>query len=76
MKAVNARSITDLEKRANGKATVVARDVERQDRLQDTLALLKILAQSQESLAANGRTYSSAEIRCRARNVLDQAFPR
>ena len=57
----------------NGKAKVVLMDVEQYDRLQDTLALLKILAQSQESLTRTGRTYSSAEVRRRARAVADKA---
>jgi prevent-host-death family protein len=60
----------------NGKAKVVVMDVEQHDRLQDTLALLKILAQSQESVSRTGRTYSSAEVRRRARAALDKASNR
>jgi prevent-host-death family protein len=60
----------------NGKAKVVVMDVEQYDRLQDTLAMLKILAQSQESLTRTGRTYSSAEVRRRAKAVLDKASSR
>ena len=60
----------------NGKAKVVVMDVEQHDRLQDTLAMLKILAQSQESLTRTGRTYSSAEVRRRAKAVLDKASNR
>lgn len=60
----------------NGKAKVVVMDVEQHDRLQDTLAMLKILAQSQESLTRAGRTYSSAEVRRRAKAVLDKASNR
>ena len=57
----------------NGKAKVVVMGVEQHDRLQDTLAMLKILAQSQESLTRTGRTYSTAEVRRRAKAVLDKA---
>jgi len=60
----------------NGKAKVVVMDVEQHDRLQDTLALLKILAKSQESLTKTGRTYSSAEVRRRARAALEKASNR
>jgi prevent-host-death family protein len=60
----------------NGQAKVVVMDVEQYDRLQDTLAMLKILAQSQESLTRTGRTYSSAEVRRRAKAVLDKASSR
>jgi prevent-host-death family protein len=60
----------------NGKAKVVVMDVEQHDRLQDTLAMLKLLAQSQESLTRTGRTYSSAEVRRRTRAVLDKASHR
>ena len=60
----------------NGQAKVVVMDVEQYDRLQDTLAMLKILAQSQESLTRTGRTYSSAEVRRRAKAVLDRASNR
>ena len=60
----------------NGKAKVVVMDVEQHDRLQDTLALLKILAQSQESLTRTARTYSSAEVRRRAKAALEKASNR
>lgn len=60
----------------NGKAKVVVMDVEQHDRLQETLALLKILAQSQESLTRTGRTHSSAEVRRRAKAVLEKASNR
>ena len=60
----------------NGKAKVVMMDVEQHDRLQDTLALLKLLAQSQESLTRTGRTYSSTEVRRRAKAALDKASNR
>lgn len=57
----------------NGKAKVVVMDVEQHDRLQDTLALLRILAQSQESMTRTGRTYSSSKVRRSAKAVLDTA---
>ena len=60
----------------NGKAKVVVMDVEQHDRLQDTLAMLKLLAQSQESLTRTGRTYSTTEVRRRAKAVLDKASSR
>lgn len=60
----------------NGQAKVVVMDVEQHDRLQDTLAMLKLLAQSQESLTRTGRTYSTAEVRRRAKAVLDKASSR
>ena len=60
----------------NGKAKVVVMDVEQHDRLQDTLAMLKILAQSQESLTRTGRAYSSTEVRRRAKAVFDKAANR
>ena len=60
----------------NGKPKVVVMDVEQHDRLQDTLAMLKILAQSQESLTRTGRTYSSTEVRRRAKAVLDKTANR
>ena len=57
----------------NGQAKVVVMDVEQHDRLQDTLAMLKILAQSQESLTRTGRTYSTTDVRRRAKAALDKA---
>ena len=57
----------------NGKPQVVLMDVKHHDRLQDTLAMLKILAQSQESLARTGRAYSTAEVRRRAKAALEKA---
>ncbi len=60
----------------NGQAKVVVMDVEQHDRLQDTLAMLKILAQSQESLTRTGRTYSAADVRRRAKAVIDKASNR
>ena len=60
----------------NGKPKVVVMAVEQHDRLQDTLAMLKILAQSQESLTRTERVYSTAEVRRRAKAVLDKASNR
>ena len=57
----------------NGKPQVVLMDVKQHDRLQDTLALLKILAQSQESLAKTRRVYSTVEVRRRAKAALEKA---
>ena len=57
----------------NGKPQVVLMDVKQHDRLQDTLAMLKILAQSQESLAKTRRVSSAAEVRRRAKAALEKA---
>lgn len=57
----------------NGKPTVVLMDVRQHDRLHDTLTMLKLLAQSQDSLAKTGRVYSTAEIRRRAKSALERA---
>ena len=60
----------------NGKPKVVVMDVEQHDRLQDTLAMLKLLAQSQDSIIRTGRVYSTAEVRRRARAALEKASNR
>ena len=57
----------------NGEPKVVLVDVEQHDRMQDTLAMLKLLAQSQDALVRGGRTYQSAEVRKRAKAALDKA---
>ena len=57
----------------NGKPKVVLMDVEQHDRLQDTLAMLKLLAQSQASLARTRRVYSTDEVRRRAKAALKKA---
>ena len=57
----------------NGKPKVVLMDVEQHDRLQDTLAMLKLLAQSQVSLAQTGRVHTTAEVRRRAKAALQSA---
>jgi len=54
----------------NGTPRVVVMDVRRHDQLQDTLAMLKLLAQSQDSLAKGERTYSTAEVKRRAQAAL------
>jgi prevent-host-death family protein len=56
----------------NGKPQVVVMDAAEHDRLQDTLAMLKLLAQSVDSLART-RTSSSADVRRRAKLALDKA---
>jgi prevent-host-death family protein len=60
----------------NGKPKVVVMDVAQHDRLADTLAMLKLLAQSQDGLARTGRVYSSAEVRLRAKAALQKASRR
>ena len=57
----------------NGKARAVLMDVEQHDRLLDTLAMLKLLAHSQETLARTGRVYSTRAVRRRARAAIERA---
>ena len=57
----------------NGKARAVLMDVEQHDRLLDTLAMLKLLAQSQETVARTGRVYSTRAVRRRARAAIERA---
>ena len=57
----------------NGKPRVVMMAAAEHDRLQDTLAMLKLLAQSQDSLAKTGRRFTSAEVRRRAKAALAHA---
>jgi len=59
----------------NGKPQVVVMDAAEHDRLQDTLAMLKLLAQSVDSLART-RTSSSADVRRRAKLAADKARQR
>lgn len=54
----------------NGTPRVVVMDIKRHDQLQDTLAMLKLLAQSQDSLAKGEKTYSTADVRRHAKAVL------
>ncbi len=60
----------------NGRARVVLIDAKRHDDVQATLAMLKLLAQSQDSLARGDRTYSSDEIRQRALAAIGRASRR
>jgi prevent-host-death family protein len=60
----------------NGKPKVVLMDVAQHDRLQETLAMLKLLAHSQEDLAKTGRTNSSSEVLRRAKAALRRASGR
>jgi hypothetical protein len=46
---------------------VVVMGTRQHERLQETLAMLKLLALSQRELASTGRTYSTAEVRRRAK---------
>ncbi len=57
----------------NGKPQVVVMDAAEHDRLQDTLAMLKLLAQSVDSLARGRSVTSSADVRRRAKLALAQA---
>lgn len=57
----------------NGKPRVVLMDVKQHDRLQETLAMLKLLAQSQGALAKTRRVHSSREIRRRAKRAFEKA---
>jgi len=50
--------------------------VAQHDRLSDTLAMLKLLAQSQDTLARTGRVYSSTQVRLRAKAALQKASRR
>jgi len=60
----------------NGKPKVVLMDVDQHDRLQETLSLLKLLAQSQAALTKEGRLYSSADVRRRAKAAIAKAASR
>lgn len=60
----------------HGRPKVVVMDVRQHERLQETLAMLKLLAQSQDTLAKPGRTYSTAEVRRRAKAALQKASSR
>ena len=54
----------------NGTPRVVVMDIRQHDQLQDTLAMLKLLAQSQDSLAKGERTYTTDEVKRRAHAAL------
>jgi prevent-host-death family protein len=60
----------------HGRPKVVVMDVRQHERLQETLAMLKLLAQSQDGLAKTGRAYSTAEVRRRAKAALRKVSPR
>lgn len=60
----------------NGKPRVVLMDVDQHDRLQETLAMLKLLAQSQDALSKTGRLLPSADVRRRAKAALAKASSR
>ncbi len=60
----------------NGRASVVVIDAKRHDDAQATLAMLKLLAQSQDSLARGDNTYSSQDVRRRAHASIGQASKR
>ena len=54
----------------HGRAKAVLMDVREHDRLRETLAMVKLLAQSEVSLAKGARTYTTNEVRASARAVL------
>ncbi len=56
----------------NGRARVVVIDAKRYEDTQATLAMLKLLAQSQDSVARGDRIYSSKEVRRRAHAVVER----
>jgi prevent-host-death family protein len=60
----------------NGKPKVVLMDVDQHDRLQETLSMLKLLAQSQDTLTKTGRLCSSTDIRRRAKTAIAKAASR
>ena len=60
----------------HGRPKVVVMDIRQHERLQETLAMLKLLAQSLGSLAKTGRTNSTAEVRRRAKTALQKASSR
>ena len=53
----------------NGRASVVVIDARRHDDAQATLAMLKLLAQSQDSLARGDKTYSTYAYKRKRRTV-------
>ena len=60
----------------NGRARVVLIDAKRHDDAQATLAMLKLLAQSQDSLARGDRTYSGDEVRRKAHATIERSRKR
>ena len=57
----------------HGKAKAVLMDAKEHDRLRETLAMLKLLAQSEASVAKGGRIYTTGEVRASVRAVLARA---
>ena len=55
----------------NGRAKAVLMDAKQHDRLLETLAMLKLLAQSQDSLARGEKSLSGKDVRRRAHAVLE-----
>jgi prevent-host-death family protein len=60
----------------HGRPKVVVMDVRQHEQLLETLAMLKLLAQSQDALVKTGRTYSTAEVRRRAKVALQKTASR
>ncbi len=60
----------------NGRARVVVIDAKWYEDAQATLAMLKLLAQSQDSAAPGDRTYSSEKVRRRAHSVIEHTGKR
>lgn len=56
----------------NGRPTVVVMDAGKHDRLQETLALLKLLAHSQNSVAHGAPFVSSRDVRKRGRAIIER----
>ena len=56
----------------NGKPRVVVMDAAEHDRMQDTLAMLKLLAQSVDSFSRTGKASSGADVRRRVKLALDK----
>ena len=57
----------------NGRAKVVVMSATEHDQIRDTMAMLKLLAQSQESLARGHRVSTSQQVRQRAHAALARA---
>lgn len=60
----------------NGRARVVVIDAKRYDDAQATLTMLKLLAQSQESLARGDKTYTGEQMRRRAHSTIARSAMR
>ncbi len=55
----------------NGRPKVVVMGAKQHDQMQETLAMLKLLAQSQDSVARGDKLLSGKEVRRRAHAVLE-----